>query len=93
MASLRTRSMSIITLVIFFLLLMTYSLRGQFLSTNLGSPKDVKIPKEFEHPPEHIIPEYPTYKLAAEYNLPLIVDNFPLAAIAHSTTDLPPIPL
>jgi hypothetical protein len=51
-------------------------------------PKEEK-PKEPK--PTHVIPEHPIYKPEAVPPLP-IVDNFPLAAAAHSAADLPPIP-
>jgi hypothetical protein len=43
-------------------------------------------------PEEHVIPDHPKYKPKPVSTLPPIVDNFPLAAAAHSSSELPPIP-
>jgi hypothetical protein len=50
------------------------------------------MPTDPEHPPEHIIPNQPTYKPERISNIAPIIDNFPLAAAAQSAADLPPIP-
>lgn len=38
------------------------------------------------------LPKHPKYKPEPSMKFPPIVDNFPLAAAAHSAADLPPIP-
>jgi hypothetical protein len=43
-------------------------------------------------PEEHVIPDHPKYKPKPVSTIPPIVDNFPLAAAAHSSSELPPIP-
>lgn len=92
MASLRARTMSIIALALFLLLLMSYSMRSGLVSTILEAPQELKAPSEPAHPPEDIKPQQPTYKPEHTSNVPPITDNFPFAATAHSSADLPPIP-
>lgn len=76
----------------FLLLLMSYSMRSRLASTILEAPQELKAPSEPAHPPEDIKPKQPTYKPEHTSNVPPITDNFPFAAAAHSSADLPPIP-
>ena len=108
MINLRTRSILILSLAIFLVLLTTYSLRDSFSASALHplhEAADVAAeqapeqksepepePEPEPKPPEHIIPDHPTYKPELVSTLPPIVDNFPLAAAAQSPADLPPIP-
>jgi len=46
---------------------------------------------EPKKPKEHVMPDHPIYKPEPPPPIP-VIDNFPLAAAAHSTADLPPIP-
>ncbi|RDL35390.1 Uncharacterized protein BP5553_07321 [Venustampulla echinocandica] len=49
-------------------------------------------PSPSPEPEEHVIPDHPTYKTEHTSTLVSIVDNFPLAAAAHSAAELPSIP-
>jgi hypothetical protein len=106
MSNLRTRSMFVIGLTIFLICIttwglhnpLTYPVANETLDLPGVAPESSK-PKPGSAPtdektlqPEHIIPDHPTYKPERIPDLPPIVDNFPLAAAAHSAADLPPIP-
>jgi hypothetical protein len=108
MINLRTHSVIILGLAIFLIIFTTYSLSHSFSASTLDPlqevanappeqpleqhPEQPPEPEREPEPPEHIIPNHPTYKPEPISKLPPIVDNFPLAAAAHSSTDLPPIP-
>ena len=77
--------------VIFFLLISsTYYLRSypSSLPESLTPAPPAETPKEGEEAPK----PHPVYKPEPGWRLPAIVDNFPLAAAAHSAAELPPIP-
>ncbi|TVY85281.1 hypothetical protein LSUE1_G001288 [Lachnellula suecica] len=54
--------------------------------------KEKQPEKEGDKETEHELLRYPIYKPNHTSALPPVVDNFPLAAAAHSAADLPPIP-
>jgi hypothetical protein len=73
-----------------------YKLQDGILGFNIvtestQAPIDHDPAPEAELAPEHVIPDHPIYKPESPLTPP-IVDNFPLAAAAHSADDLPPIP-
>jgi hypothetical protein len=105
MTNLRIKSIAALGVLV-FLAISTYSLRTSFSSKVIQVPEIVTLPNEPAEtessmppspPPEpeaekHVIPDHPKYKPERVSILPPIVDNFPLAAAAHSVTELPPIP-
>jgi outer membrane biosynthesis protein TonB len=130
MASLRTRSVYILGLALFIMLLMSYSWRTGIsiadvdvafnfskvaeptvgiISTPIPSaapeadpgvketapeppsPPPPPPPPPPPEPPAKEIPDHPTYK-PDRPPAPVVIDNFPVAAAAHSAADLPSIP-
>ncbi|KAE8443995.1 hypothetical protein EG329_001124 [Mollisiaceae sp. DMI_Dod_QoI] len=121
MASLRTRGAYLLGLVLFIMLLMSYSWRSAIPISDVSVPFDIgnatettstelipspipspepepedKEPIPEPPPPDppaekKKIPDHPTYKPERPPS-PEIVDNFPIAAAAHSAADLPPLP-
>jgi hypothetical protein len=78
--------------------LTTYKLRDGIQTFN-SMPEPAQLPEseppeasegDVEKPPEHAIPDHPIYKSVPAVPPP-IVDNFPVAAVAHSADNLPPI--
>jgi hypothetical protein len=98
MFAIQKRLLLLLAFPLFLIFLTTYKLRDGILSfdivpeTTNDPPEAVPGPEaKDEAPPEHIIPDHPIYKPEPAAPPP-IVDNFPLAAAAHSAEDLPPIP-
>lgn len=90
MMSLRIRYVSITLISLALVLLTTYSLRVYIPSTKpIFTEIDDTIIKT--PPPETPPPKIPIYKPISAPALP-IKDNFPLAGLAHSSAELPPIP-
>lgn len=90
------RYLLLLAFPLFLIFITTYKLQDGILdfdivTDNSNAPPDQDPAPEAEHPPEHIIPDHPIYKPEPVLPPP-IVDNFPLAAAAHSADDLPPIP-
>lgn len=97
MANLRTRSTIAIALVIIVVLFtLRHNLPDSAYTAYQRLPSLPSIPNFGPTPAaspenEHIIPDHPIYKPEPS-SPPFIIDNFPLAAEAHSVEDLPPIP-
>lgn len=89
-ANLRNRYMFFAAVSLLFLFSTTWYMRGYpvpaTIREHLPTPK--QKPAEEEAKPVHHI----KYKPEPTIKSPPIVDNFPLAAAAHSAADLPPIP-
>ena len=94
MLSLRGRYLLFSSVFLFFLgvtFLHLHSSRG-LLSFQDNLPVTESSPTETQPPEAAPTPAKPKYKLPPPYTFPPIVDNFPLAAAAHSSAELPPIP-
>lgn len=96
----RKRALLSVAVSLYLIFFTTYKVRDGILSFDIVSEltnnpptagPDPEPASEALTPPEHIIPDHPTYKPESILSPP-IVDNFPLAAAAHSAADLPPIP-
>jgi hypothetical protein len=60
--------------------------------SNTAPPPPLPPPELEAEAEKHVIPDHPKYKPGHVSTIPPIVDNFPLAAAAHSAAELPPIP-
>ncbi|KAI9055004.1 hypothetical protein LZ554_002146 [Drepanopeziza brunnea f. sp. 'monogermtubi'] len=97
MAVLRPRSVIFAGLTLFLLLFVTFTHRSGLsvslapVSLELGTPT---LPPTPPPPPPPSGPSPTKYRHKPErvYDQPPVVDNFPVAAAAHSAADLPPIP-
>jgi hypothetical protein len=86
MISLRNRYIVFSLISLLFLAFTAHYLRSYPTSSTLKqeAPSTAK--------PAPTTPTYPKYKPEPSITTPAIIDNFPLAAAAHSSSDLPPIP-
>jgi hypothetical protein len=95
LVQLRQRNIFVVSFALLVVLFAVFSWRTGFISSErkileLLTPPEGKEGGESK-PDEPA--SYPKYKkVSAAHNAPPIVDNFPLAAAAHSAAELPPIP-